>query len=191
MLLKCPSCNARYTLDVALGVDAGRRAIRAALDMPAPIARGLAQYLGLFCAAGRDLSFDRVERLLGELQPMLAAETVTRNGLSRACPLGLWQAALDRMVEHRDAGKLNLPLKSHGYLLEIAFGLAEAAGAKAEREREAARRSGASRAQVTDRHERLALVSRVRGDVELGLLTPDAAAELLAAANIDPKVLDQ
>jgi hypothetical protein len=189
MLLKCPACNAGFSLEAAIGVDAGRSALLAALQMPA-LGGLLAHYLGMFRAAGRSLSFDRVEKLLGELKPMLDAQNVTRNGTARRCPHDLWQQALERMVEHRDAGKLQLPLKTHGYLLEIAYGLADAAGAKAEKVQEAAVRTGAARADGEERMRRQFVISAARGDVELGLATPEQAKQRLRDAGINPEVLD-
>ena len=119
---------------------------------------------------------------------MLQGQVVERNGLSRACPLPLWQQALERMIEHRAAGKLDLPLKTHGYLLEIAFSLAEKAAATAEREIEEQRRSGHHRRSSTapaaiDQHEKyLRLVT----DARLGVITPDAARERIRALGFKP-----
>lgn len=189
MLLKCPACNAGFSLEAALAVDAGRSALLAALQMPA-LGGLLAHYLGMFRAAGRSLSFDRVEKLLAELKPMLDGQNVTRNGLTRPCPHALWQQGLERMVEHRDAGKLQLPLKTHGYLLEIVFGLAETAGAKQEKVQEAERRTGAQRADGEERMRRQFIISGARGDVELGLITPDQARQRLRDAGINPEVLN-
>jgi len=195
MLVKCPACNASFALEAALAIDAGRSALMQALAMPAPLARLLAAYLGMFRSAGRAINFDRVEKLLGELQPMLADEKVTRAGSTRAAPLSVWQAALERMVEHRDVGKLDLPLKTHGYLIEIVFGLADKAEAQAERQTEEARQRGQHRdpARSTEadaRVQRTWTISRIRGDLDLGLITRDQAAEQLRAAGINPEVLD-
>ena len=189
MQMKCPACNAGFSLEAAFGVDAGRSALLVALQMPA-LGGLLAQYLGMFRSAGRALAFDRVEKLLVELKPMLDGQFVVRNGLRRACPPELWQQALERMVEHRNAGKLQLPLKTHGYLLEIVFALADAAGAKEERATEETRRRGEGRDQGTDRMARMQVISRARGDVELGLLTREQAQQQLREAGINPEALD-
>jgi hypothetical protein len=189
MQVKCPACNAGFSLEAALAVDAGRSALLAALKLPA-LGGLLASYLGLFRAKGRALAFARVENLLAELKPMLDQEIVVRNGLTRRCSHALWQQGLERMIEQRDTGKLQLPLKTHGYLLEIVFALAEQAGAQAERATEDARRRGDRGQQGTHNAARLQLISRTRGDVQLGLLTHDQAAAQLRAAGINPEVLD-
>lgn len=191
MLVKCPACNASFALEAALAVDAGRSALMKALAMPAPLARALAAYLGMFRAAGRALNFDRAEKILSDLQPMLESQTVTRNNSMRAAPLAVWQAGFDRMIEHRDAGKLDLPLKSHGYLLEIVFSLADKVEAKTERDVEQTRQRGQHRDPAADqRVERNWKVSRIRGDLDLGLITREQATEQLLAAGIQPEVLN-
>jgi len=188
---KCPACNATFSLDVAFAVDAGRSAVLMALQlMPKPWGSLLAQYMGMFRSAGRALSFDRTERLLGELRTMLETQTVTRNGLTRPCPLALWQQGFERVLEQRDAAKLQLPLKTHGYLLEIVFALAEQAGAKQEKVQETQRRSGAQRNDYDERMQRSFLINAVRGDIDLGLLSREDAEKKLRDAGINPEVLD-
>lgn len=189
MQLKCPSCSATFSLDAALSVDAARAALMTALHMPAPLAALLAQYLAMFRSGQRALAFDRVERLLSELLPLLTSETVMRAGLTRPAPIALWQQGLERMVELRNTHKLQLPLKSHGYLLEIVAALAESQGAAAERQTEAQRRSGKARAQGSDQYERMRTISNARGDVELGLITIEQAEQRLRDAGINPEVL--
>jgi hypothetical protein len=189
MQIKCPACYATFSLETAVALDAARAALSTALQMPAPLAGLLAQYLGMFRSAGRVLAFDRAERLMAELLPMLTEQRVERAGNSRSCPLAIWQQALERMVEHRAAGKLELPLKSHGYLLEIAFGLADKAEAAAEREAEERRRTGAHRSkpepvQQSEAASRSELYHRAAADVRIGLLSPAQAVEKLRAAGL-------
>lgn len=189
MKVKCPDCSAEFSLASALGVDAGRSALLAALAMPAPLGKLLARYLGLFRAAGRALSFDRVERLLNELEPMLSNQTVVRDGRTLPCSLAVWQRALELVLEHRDNGKLRLPLKTHGYLLEIAVGLADSVEAKAERQVEAERRTGQRREIGEQQLQRIQTISRVRGDIQLGLINLEQGREQLRQAGINPETL--
>lgn len=189
MQIKCPACNAAFALEAALAIDAGRSALATALQLPA-LGGALVQYLGMFRAAGRALAFARVEKLLLELKPMLDQQIVVRNGLTRRCALPLWQQALERMIEQRDAGKLDLPLKTHGYLLEIVFALADKAEASQERATEESRRRGERSSGADQRAARQLLVSRIRGDVQLGLLTRERATEQLREAGIGPEALD-
>lgn len=178
MQLKCPACNASFSLDAAMTVGSARAALQAALSL-SPLHPVLGQYLGMFRPAGRTLSWDRLEKLLVELQPMLTSETVTRSGITRPCPLAIWRQALERMVEQRDAGKLVTPLKSHGYLLEIAFASADHAAADAERRLEEERRRGTQRAALGTDHaravERSNQLGQINSDLLLGLIDREEA----------------
>lgn len=186
---RCPSCNASFSLDVAFAFDAGRAALLTALQMPAPLGLLLAQYLGMFRTAKRALSFDRTDRLLSELQPMFEKLIVTRNGLSRPCPLAYWQAGIEKMIELRNTDKLQLPLKTHGYLLEIVAGLAESAGAKQEKVQETQRRHVTRNADADKGMERTLFITGVRGELDLGLIEREEAEQKLRDAGINPEVL--
>jgi len=175
MRITCPSCAAQFSLESALQMDSARSALLRALHMPAPLAGLLAQYLGLFRAKGRVLAFDRADRLMAELLPMLESQSVLRNGVTRLAPLSVWQAALEEIIELRAADKLRLPLKSHGYLLEIVFAAADKLDAQAERATEQQRRSGEHRAAGADRLQRLEKLSRIRADLGLHLIERDEA----------------
>ena len=173
MRITCPCCYGQFELEAALNVDAARSALVTALRMPAPLATLIGNYLGCFRSRSRALTPDRAERLLVELLPMLEGEYVVREGLRRDCPVSLWQQALEEMQEARSQGKLTLPLKSHGYLLQIAAGLAEKAGAKVEREREVQKQRTARSTEGDRKFAILERLSRITGDLELGLI--DAA----------------
>lgn len=190
MKIKCPGCHAEFALEAALAADAARSALVAALAMPSAISALVPPYLALFRSAGRALSFARVEALLVELLPMLQSETVMRNGTTRRCPIATWQQALTAVLEHRDSGKLRTPLKTHGYLLEVAYSLADSAAAQTEQQVEQQRRRGAARDDGDEQLRRLNLISRVRGDIELGLISGTKGAEQLREAGINPEVLD-
>lgn len=139
MKTACPACGAVFSLDVLLAHESARAAVMNALQLPAPLGKLLVQYLGLFRPAQRQLSFDRVANLLGELLPMIGAARVERGGRIWNAPQEYWKLALEDMLVKRD--KLTLPLKSHGYLLEIIAGMSNKAEAQAETKAEA-RRAG-------------------------------------------------
>ncbi|MGN6229147.1 MAG: hypothetical protein ACTHNM_17110 [Dyella sp.] len=190
MRVTCPSCCATFSLDVALQMDASRAALMRALQMPAPLAALWAQYLGMFRSANRALAHDRAERLMAELLPMLDAGEVVRNGNRRQAPIEIWRAALEQMVELRNADKLQLPLKSHGYLLEIVFAAAERGAAKAERQLEETRKRGDHRRTTDSNLERLDRLSRIRGDFDTGLIDEDTAIERLSAIGYGPEAVN-
>lgn len=134
MKTSCPACGAAFSLDALLGNEGAREAVMAALAIPAPLGKLLVQYLALFRPARRQLSFDRVSGLLGELLPPIEAARIERGGRTWSAPQDYWKQALEDMLAKRD--KLTLPLKNHGYLLAIIEGYSSKAEARQEAERE-------------------------------------------------------
>ena len=137
MKLVCPSCGFFASPEAFLGEADEQRALLLAFKLPSPLAAPMHQYLRLFRPAQRALTARRIETLLGELLPMIEACRVERRGRSWPAPVEAWRAALDEMVGKRD--RLTLPLKSHGYLLEILVGQADKAEGKIETQREQGR----------------------------------------------------
>ncbi len=134
MKTTCPACGAMASLDVLIGHEGARDAVMAALALPAPLGKLLVQYVALFRPPTRNLSMDRLASLLTELQPMIAEAKIERGGRIWSAPIEYWKSALEEMVTKRD--KLTLPLKSHGYLLEVIVGYSSKAEAKKEAETE-------------------------------------------------------
>lgn len=130
MKTACPACGAVFSLDALLGNEGAREAVMAAMQFPAPVGWLLIRYLALFRPGERQLSMDRVASLLNELLPMIQAAQIERNGRIWSAPQDYWKLALEDMISKRD--KLTLPLKSHGYLLEIIAGYSNKAEAKEE-----------------------------------------------------------
>jgi hypothetical protein len=139
--LSCPGCGAEMTIDVLIAHEGAREAVLAALQLPAPLGKLLVQYLAMFRPPKRQLSWERVSSLLEELRAPIAAAEVKRHGRTWPAPIEYWKAALEQMVQLRDQAKLQLPLKSHGYLLEVIAGMSGKAEAKAESAQEI-RRAG-------------------------------------------------
>ena len=140
MKLSCPACGAVASLDVLLGHEGARDAVMAAMRLPAPLGKLLVQYIALFRPASRQLSMDRLASILGELLPLVEAARIERSGRIWAAPIESWKLAIEEILAKRD--KLTLPLKSHGYLLEILAGIANKAEAKVEAKTEQTRAYG-------------------------------------------------
>jgi hypothetical protein len=136
MKLSCPACGAVYSLEMLLTHDSAREAVMAALALPAPLGKLLIQYIALFRPNQRQLSFDRVARLLEELKGPISEAKIERNGRIWPAPLETWKAAIGEMIAARDNQKLQLPLTSHGYLFAIIAGQADKAAAAIERKKE-------------------------------------------------------
>ncbi len=158
MRMTCPSCGASSSLDALIGHEAARTSLVQALEQT-PVGKRLIRYLALFRPQGagrgckadesattthrpaqRQLSWDRVASLLGELLDMIRDARIERHGRTWAAPVETWIAAIDEIITRRDEGKLTLPLKSHGYLLEVIAGQAGKAEAAAETGKEAVAR---------------------------------------------------
>lgn len=140
MRLTCPNCYETLSLAALIEHDAAREAIKLALEFPAPLGKQLLQYASLFKPAQRALSMDRFASILNELLPMIKAAQIERNGRAWPAPQAYWSQAFETMMQSRD--KLTLPLKSHGYLLEILAGYANKAEGKAEQKSEQGRKYG-------------------------------------------------
>lgn len=137
MRVVCQTCGSCNSLDTLVpNVDA-REAIAEIAEISGPLASALLRYLGLFRPAQRQLSFGRVATLLAELKPMILEARIHRNGRAYAAPRDVWIEAIDHMLASRD--RLTLPLKSHGYLLEIIIGQIHKAEQAAEAKRESNR----------------------------------------------------
>lgn len=143
MKLCCPACGSVFSLDVLLANDSARAAVMAALELPAPLGKLLIQYIALFRPAQRQLSFERVARLLEELRGPISEARIERNGRIWPAPQDTWKAAIAEMLALRDAQRLRLPLASHGYLFEIIASTADRLQGAAERKQEDQKRGSA------------------------------------------------
>lgn len=171
MRLVCPSCGATHSADGIEDLDA-RAALLIAAELPAEIGATAIRYLGLFRPRERALSWGRARKLLDELLPMIQSGTIRRQGRDWPAPPAAWRAAMQTMLDGRD--NLELPMKSHGYLLSILAGDANKQEARAEAVTEEQRRSG-SRAAVAGEPQPLlqsARAMQVRNVV--AMLTADA-----------------
>lgn len=140
MKLVCPNCHETLSLAALIEHDAAREAVRLALEFPAPLGKQLMQYVSLFKPQQRALSMDRFASILSEITPMIQAAQIERNGRLWPAPQGYWSQAFDTICLGKE--KLTLPLKSHGYLLEIIAGYAQKASGQAEKRQEQGRRYG-------------------------------------------------
>ena len=117
MKVKCSACGALHSL---IANKAASDALNAALLVSGELGEALIRYLGLFRPAKSSLTFDRVATLLGELTPMIQAKTIKRDGREFPAPPEAWIYAINQMMASRV--NFTLPMKSHGYLLEIIAG---------------------------------------------------------------------
>ena len=119
MKTKCPACGASCSLDALLGHSEASQAFVASLNLTGDLAKPLVKYLAVFRAENRDLTFERTAKLLNELAGDINAKCIQRNRITYPAPKAAWVWAINIMLERRDQGKLQLPLKNHGYLYEV------------------------------------------------------------------------
>ncbi|MGO1073191.1 hypothetical protein [Lysobacter sp. CA199] len=138
--MTCPCCFAEFPVEAGLVEADGKRLAAALGVMDADLVRVLFGYLRLHKPAQRALAQHKALTLAVEIGDLVASGEVRRNGVSRPASLAVWAQAIEQMLEGRSS--LRLPLKGHGYLLEVVFGLADRADAENEREREQRVREG-------------------------------------------------
>lgn len=155
----CPDCGLAADLHVFALQSEVNPALAEALQVPASLGSRVTAYLRLFNPPRKAMSHRKAQRLLAELRAAVDAGQVERHGRSWPAPIAYWQLALDELLAK--AERLQLPLKSHGYLFEMVAGLANKAEARGEAEREAERRRPPEQRPVED--GRPAPVSRAGG----------------------------
>lgn len=119
MKTRCPACGATTSLDALLGHGDASKAFVASLALVGDLAQPLVKYLGMFRSQNRDLTFERTAKLIGEIAEDINAQQIKRGHHSYPAPKAAWIWAITTMLERRDQGKLQLPLKNHGYLYEV------------------------------------------------------------------------
>lgn len=119
MNIKCPNCGAVHSLDTLINDAEASAVLKAVLEMDVELGKAAIRYIGLFRPAKSQLAWARTAKLLNELMPMIKAQEAVRDGVSSPAPAEAWLHGFNETVNARDQGRLKLPLKSHGYLLEI------------------------------------------------------------------------
>ncbi|HEN9526054.1 TPA: DUF2752 domain-containing protein [Acinetobacter baumannii] len=119
MKTRCPACGATNSLDALLGHGEASKAFVASLNLVGDLATPLVKYLGMFRSQNRELTFERTANLLSEISGDINAQQIKRGHHSYPAPKAAWIWAINTMLERRDQGKLQLPLKNHGYLYEV------------------------------------------------------------------------
>ena len=119
MICRCPNCGAANSLDSLVSDAEAAEVLKMLLELDADIGKAAIRYIGLFRPAKSQLSWARTAKLLNELLPMIKAQEAARDGVCFPAPAEAWIHGFNETVNARDQGRLKLPLKSRGYLLEI------------------------------------------------------------------------
>lgn len=175
--LTCPVCGTELGLD-HLFVDADNRAAVARLiEVALPLGGRLLQYTRLFAPPKTRLTQRKQVRIILQLLPDLERCAITHRGRDWAMPLATWALGIDQMLTSRDAGKLDLPMKGHGYLYAILTSLADKAEAVTEVQTEAAKRAPVQAASFQVRGQSMPMgqaLAAVFGQVDPTLAKLDA-----------------
>lgn len=119
MRTRCPVCGTTLSLDALIAHDGARDALVTVFKLSDPLGRSILHYLSLFRPQQRDLSMDRVAKLLAELLPDIQAQRISRSRQIYDAPHEAWMWAIEQAVTARNEGRLILPLKGHGWLYEV------------------------------------------------------------------------
>ena len=146
--LSCPVCGAEFDLAVLFKSEESRKTFERLTASCSPLRDRLAQYAALAKPPKHKLGTDKALRIIATLLPDIERGAITRNGRDWPAPLAAWAQAIDQMLERRNAGALELPMKGHGYLYAILQGMADKHEASAEQQREQQLRTGPRAATV-------------------------------------------
>ncbi|MDR2551420.1 MAG: hypothetical protein LBD10_14615 [Desulfobulbus sp.] len=122
---------------------AARETLQAMIALPAPVAKGMLGYMGLFRPHQRALSWKKAKKIVDDLAALIAPGWVQVQGKpSRPCPPHIWAQAMEQMVGRAD---LQRPLKNHNYLRHVVWQLADQADARQEQTHRRAEVDGTQR----------------------------------------------
>lgn len=139
--LACPVCGAELDVGVLFAHETDQRALARLAAVSIPLGARVMQYVALFTPPKTRLTAAKKIKLLLQLLPDLERQAINHKGREWAVPLDAWALAFDQMLASRDAGRLELPMKGHGYLYTTLAGMADKHEAAAEAQREAERRT--------------------------------------------------
>ena len=146
--LSCPVCGAEFDLAVLFAHEGDQRALARLAAVSIPLGGRVLQYLGLFTPPKQRLTAAKKIKLILQLLPDLERGAISWKGRDWAAPRTAWAMAIDQMLAARDAQRLELPMKGHGYLYAILAGMADRFEGQAEQQREQELRTGPRAATV-------------------------------------------
>lgn len=133
MKLICPSCGATASAESWQNDDEVREAVRLIVSLPTGVASRALEYLALFRASKtRGLGWSRARRLITEIKWCTEGDYIQWGmNPARKNDVRYWAEGIRKIVDHPPR---ELPLKTHGYLIRVVYGLAEAAAKEAEKD---------------------------------------------------------
>lgn len=181
--IACPVCGTELTLAQIFSSEDTQRAFARLASVSIPLGSRVLQYCTLFAPPKTRLTLPKQVKVILTLLPDLERQVITHKGREWAAPLASWAQAIDQMLTARDTGKLELPMKGHGYLYSILVSLADKVEARAEAQTEAAARTAPRQDTVQVRGQALpigAALHTVYGNRDPALSKLDADAKQAA-----------
>ncbi len=140
--LSCPHCQAELDAATLFASVDDQRAFARLVQAAHPLRARALHYIALFKPERQRLTLRKQAALLLALLPDLERGAITWKGRDWPAPPRAWAEAIDQMLAARDAARLELPMKSHGYLYAILAGMADKQEAAQEAQAEQQLRSG-------------------------------------------------
>lgn len=138
--IACPACGTELTIEQLVAHLDDEKAFSRLVALSVPMAHLVVGYITLFKPEKQALTLRKKVRLIAQLLPDLRRQVITHKGRDWAAPLENWARAIEQMLAARAAGRLELPMSSHGYLYATLAGMADKVEAQAEQQREAERK---------------------------------------------------
>lgn len=139
----CPACGATSSLDALVGHAGARDAVASLIEHHPSLGRPALAYLGLFRPKTQELRLERVAKLLAPLLKDMSRGAITRTGRDWTLTTEQWRQGFNVVVQARDKGTIQCPLKDHAYLYEVLKHIADKEEGRAESQAEADRRAAA------------------------------------------------
>lgn len=155
--LSCPVCGTELDMAVLFSSETDQRALARLAAVSIPLGTRVMQYITLFQPPKTRLTAAKKIKLMLQLLPDLERKAITFKGREWNVPLDAWALAFDQMQASRDTGRLELPMKGHGYLYAVLSGMADKFESQAEQQREADRRAPPRQDTVTVRGDTLSI----------------------------------
>ena len=155
--LSCPVCGTELDMAVLFSSETDQRALARLAAVSIPLGTRVLQYITLFQPPKTRLTAAKKIKLMLQLLPDLERKAIHHKGRDWNVPLDAWALAFDQMLLARDQGKLDLPMKGHGYLYAVLSGMADKFESQAEQQREADRRAPPRQDTVTVRGDTLSI----------------------------------
>ena len=182
--LCCPVCHAEFDLAVLVKHAEDREAFDRITAHCTPLRARLVQYVTLFKTPKHKLSPKKQNHIAMQVVSDIERGAITWKGRDWAAPLPAWAQAFDQMLERRNAGTLELPMKGHGYLYAILAGIADKHEAAVEQQREQEQRSAPRRDTVQVRGQTMEIGTAL--EVVYGGKDPALAQIEAASRNAAP-----